>query len=136
MLSNIEYHNQRLIIPTRAAAPEVDLAEQKSSHSITTTTTIFVGLLIMDSIVVASSGTLVYSVDGLEGTEASAAWKCLTLYLQPSGVDGFICSHISLTLLVCLMSRCLSGTGSPGLHHYRPLDLDLVTGAGIDLYQA
>ena len=83
---------------------------------------------------------LVYSVDGLEGTEASAARKRLAARLaakwgrQYSQICGFIRSRVSLAL-VRSTSRCLRGTRNSGLHHRRSLNLDWVAGAGLGLYQ-
>lgn len=65
---------------------------------------------------------LVYSVDGLEGTEASAARKRLASQLaakwgqEYSQLCGFICSRIFLAL-VHSTSRYLRGTRDLGLQY-------------------
>ena len=79
---------------------------------------------------------LVFSVDGLEGEEATAARKRLASRLAMKWrrkypqVCGFVRSRLSFTLIRSA-SRCLRGTRNP---HQRPESIDWAQNAGIRLY--
>ena len=79
---------------------------------------------------------LVFSVDGLEGSEAQAARKRLASRLAAkwnrnySQVCGFVRSRLSFTL-VRSTSRCLRGTRNP---LQRPQGLAWAEGPGLRLY--
>ena len=79
---------------------------------------------------------LVFSVDGLEGTEAKAARKRLASRLaakwgrQYSQVCGFVRARIAFTL-VRAASRCLRGTRDP---YTRKPNLDWASMSGMRLY--
>lgn len=79
---------------------------------------------------------LVFSVDGMEGREATAARKRLASRLaakwnrEYSQICGFVRSKLAVAL-VRTTSRCLRGTRDPGR---RPQALDWVAGSGLRLF--